>query len=104
MALYGPYGAMVALLKKTYSVEEYLTREKELGVWTYPHFVRYLRALIPHLTPEPHHTVKQLLTALDSGTLNNPTPTALRSLQTVPPNKNSPGQAARVIANAICDI
>lgn len=104
MPLHGPYGAMVALLKKTHSVEEYLAREKELGVWTYPHFVRYLRALIPHLTPEPHHTVKRLLTALDDGSLAKPTPTALRALQSVPPNKKSPGQTARLVANAICNI
>lgn len=95
---------MTVLLRKTKTIEEYMARENELGVWTYPHFVRYLRALILRLTPEPHRTVKRLLTALDNGSLNSPTPTALRSLQSTPPNKKSPGETARQIANAICEI
>jgi hypothetical protein len=86
------------------SVEEYMTREKELGVWSYPHFVRYLRALIYKLTPAPHGCTQMVLDAVDEILTERCAPRLLKHLITNAPRKPGRGRAAREAANAICEV
>ena len=81
-----------------------MTRERELGVWSYPHFVRYLRAMIYKLTPKPHHCVQMVLDAADEILVERSAPRKLKHLTTVPPSKPGRGKAAREVANAICEV
>jgi len=83
-------------------LEEYLAKERELAVWSFPHFIRYLRALIFKLTPRPHRCVQRILTALGDGSMQ--TPLRLRQLQSDPPRGPGAGRTAREAANAICEI
>ena len=81
-----------------------MARERELSVWSYPHFVRYLRALIYRLTPKPHHCVQMVLDAADEIITERCAPRKLKHLMTDPPRKPGRGQAAREVANAICEV
>lgn len=83
-------------------LEEYLRQERELAVWSFVHFTRYLRAVIFKLTPEPHRCARRVLAALDDGSMQ--TPLRLRQLQTPPPRNPGAGRTAREAANAICEI
>jgi hypothetical protein len=85
-------------------LEEHLRRERELGVWSYPHFVRYLRAIIYKLTPEPHHCTRMVLDAADEIIAEKAAPRRLAHLITMPPTSHGRGRAAREAANAICEI
>jgi hypothetical protein len=84
-------------------LEVYLANERELGVWGYPHFVRYLRAIIYKLTPLPHRCTKTVLDAA-AEILAEGRPGALNRLMTTPPNNHSPARVSRDAANAICEV
>jgi hypothetical protein len=86
------------------NLETYLARERELSVWSYPHFVRYLRAIIYKLTPQLHHCVQTVLAAADEILAEHCAPRKLSHLMTQPPNKPGRGRAARQVANAICEV
>lgn len=103
---------MAVLAYRPTSWEEFVARERELDVWSFPHFVRYLRAVITKITSQPHRCTLSLFAALDDGTLD---PTKhdpdqvirrLRAFQTTVPNRSThnPGRVAREIANAICEV
>lgn len=88
-----------------------MRHERELGVWSYPHFVRYLRAIIYKLTPKPHHCTQMVLDAANEILAEKAAPRRLAHLVTTPPNtygasrlQPSHGRAAREVANAICEI
>lgn len=93
-------------------MEDYLARERELGIWTYRHFIRYLRALIFKLTPRPHRCIQRVFEALQDGSLDTAPvvgnkhilPTRLRTLWSNPPDAKGARQVARRASNAICEI
>ena len=94
-------------------LESYMRKERELGVWGFPHFVRYLRAIIVRLTPQPHRCTEEVLDAAavvlaaDKGAL-------LTRLMTTPPGGSRPARTeskpasrahlSRCAANAICEV
>jgi hypothetical protein len=84
-------------------LESYMANERELGVWSYPHFVRYLRAIIYKLTPLPHRCTKTVLDAA-AEILADGRPGALNRLMTTPPDNHSPARVSRDAANAICEV
>lgn len=74
------------------------------NVWDYPHFARYLRAMILRITPEPHHTIKSVFVALDDAIANGPC-SLMHLVTSVPTRVNHPtAYVARSVANAICKI
>jgi hypothetical protein len=81
-----------------------MTHERELGVWSYPHFVRYLQALIFKLTPRPHHCTQTVLDAANEIITERVAPRSLKHLVTETPHRPGRGQTARQAANAICEI
>ena len=84
-------------------LEAYLANERELGVWSYPHFVRYLRAMILKLTPQPHRCTEAVLDAA-AEVLADGRPGALQRFMTTPPHEPGRGRVARKAANAICEV
>jgi hypothetical protein len=84
-------------------LESYMANERELGVWSYPHFVRYLRAIIYKLTPLPHRCTRAVLDAA-AEILADGRPDALNRLMTTPPDNHSPARVSRDAANAVCEV
>jgi hypothetical protein len=84
-------------------LERYMANERELGVWSYPHFVRYLRAMIYKLTPQPHRCTLAVLDAA-AEVLADGRPGLLQKLMTTPPHNESPAHVSREAANAICEV
>ncbi len=88
-------------------LESYMRKERELGVWGFPHFVRYLRAIIVRLTPQPHRCTEAVLDAAavileaNTGGLLN------KFITTVPGDQRRRAPRAwvsRCAANAICEV
>jgi hypothetical protein len=94
-------------------LESYMRKERELGVWGFPHFVRYLRAIIVRLTPQPHRCTEAVLDAA-AMILDANTGALLTNLITTPPGGQRPWRVgiqaqsrahlSRLAANAICEI
>ncbi|MEI6172021.1 MAG: hypothetical protein WCQ45_06065 [bacterium] len=84
-------------------LENYMAKERELGVWSYPHFVRYLRAMIYTLTPLPHRCTEAVLDAA-AEILAEGRPGALQRFMTTPPTTPGPSRVSREAANAICEV
>lgn len=94
-------------------LESYMRKERELGVWGFPHFVRYLRAIIVRLTPQPHRCTEAVLDAA-AVVLEANTGALLNRLITTPPGGNRPARMgmhaesrahlSRLAANAICEV
>jgi hypothetical protein len=81
-----------------------MREERELGLWSYPNFVRYLRAIVVRMTPEPHKTVQPVL-AIAEEVLASSLPRALGArYKTQLPRREGCGRAARVAANAIVEV
>jgi len=94
-------------------LESYMRKERELGVWGFPHYVRYLRALIIRLTPQPHRCTIEVLDAAEQMLAAN-TGGLLNKLITTPPGGHRPARMgtvaasrahlSRLAANAICEV
>jgi hypothetical protein len=84
-------------------LESYMANERELGVWGFPHFVRYLRALIYRLSPRPHRCTEAVLDAA-AEVLADGQPDTLHRFMTTPPDNHSPARVSRDAANAICEV
>lgn len=94
-------------------LESYLRKEREIGVWGFPHFVRYLRAIIVRLTPQPHRCTEAVLDAAEVVLAAN-VGALLNKLITTPPGGNRPARMgmqaesrahlSRLTANAICEV
>jgi len=94
-------------------LESYMRKERELGVWGFPHFVRYLRAIIVRLTPQPHRCTIEVLDAAEQCLAAN-TGGLLNALITTPPGGSRPvrmgtqaqsrAHLSRCAANAICEV
>lgn len=94
-------------------LESYMRKERELGVWGFPHFVRYLRAIIVRLTPQPHRCTEAVLDAA-AMILDANVGALLNKLITTPPGGNRPARMgmqaesrahlSRLAANAICEV
>jgi hypothetical protein len=94
-------------------LETHMRRERELGVWGFPHYVRYLRAIIVRLTPQPHRCTEAVLDAAAQMLAAN-TGGLLHKLITTPPGGNRPARmgtvgesrahVSRLAANAICEV
>lgn len=82
-----------------------MARERELGVWSFPHFVRYLRAIIVRLTPQPHRCTEEALDAAAQVLATNE-PALLQRFMTTPPHAHPKTRAvlSREAANAICEV
>lgn len=85
-------------------LENYVAHEREIGVWSFPHFVRYLRGIIYKLTPQPHHCSLAVLDAA-ADILAKGEPGVMTQLMSNPPsNHRSPARVAREAANAIVEV
>ncbi len=94
-------------------LESYMRKERELGVWGFPHFVRYLRAMIIRLTPQPHRCTEAVLDAAAVVLAAN-TGALLNKFITTPPGGSRPrrmgtvgesrAHVSRLAANAICEV
>lgn len=83
-----------------YDLEQRVAHERELGVWEFPHFVRYLRALIFKLTPQPHRCTLRALDAAKD-VLTKDEPAVLTGLLSDVPRREGRGRASRTAANVI---
>lgn len=84
-------------------LENYVAHEREVSVWGFPHFVRYLRAIIYKLTPLPHRCTEIVLDAA-APVLASGQPDTLHRFMTTSPNNTSPAKVSREAANAICGV
>jgi len=86
-------------------LETYLAHEREIGVWGFPHFVRYLQAIIVKLTPQPHRCTEAVLDAAAEVLASNK-PGLLQRFMTTPPHTHPKTRAvvSREAANAICEV
>lgn len=91
-----------ALLGQT--VWMYMGQERELGLWSYPHFLRYLRAIVLRLTPQPHHTVEPVLDIMAAALVEDRPCVMDRRFWLNLPTREGPGRAARTTSNAICAV
>ncbi len=101
-------GYALAALSRTESMDN---TNHHLGVWTYPHWLRYLRAVIYRLTPDPHRCTKRVLAAVDvwlapGGIVDGVDPLLAYSpsLYSDPPKDGGRAAIARQIANNLCVI
>lgn len=80
--------------------------ENELvAIWGLPNYVRYLRAIIIKLTPQPHRCTEAVLDAAAVVLASNE-PALLQRLMTTPPQDRPKTRAtvSREAANAICEV
>lgn len=84
-------------------LEQHMTRERELGVWGFPHLVRYLRAIIFKLTPQPHRCSLAVLDAAAHVLATNE-PALLTRFLSTPPEGRTAARVAREAANAIVEV
>lgn len=84
-------------------LESYMAREREIGVWGFPHYVRYLRAITLKLSPQPHRCTEAVLDAA-AQVLATGKPALLQRLMTTLPERRGPSRVAREAANAICEV
>jgi hypothetical protein len=85
-----------------------MAHEQQVWVcWSFPHFVRYVRAIIIKLTPQPHRCTEAVLDAAEE-VLATGKPGLLTKLLTTPPSsgggQHTPGYVSRYAANAIIEI
>lgn len=83
-----------------------MSDENELvAIWGLPNYVRYLRAIIIKLTPQPHRCTEAVLDAAAVVLASNE-PALLQRLMTTPPQDRPKTRAtvSREAANAICEV
>jgi len=81
-----------------------MSQERELDLWSYPHFLRYLRAIVLRLTPQPHHTVEPVLDVMAAALAENRPCVMDRRFWPNLPARKGPGGAARMASNGICAV
>lgn len=84
-------------------LKQYMERERELGAWGFAHLVRYLRAIILALNPQPHRCTRAVLDAATQALATN-APMRLQHLYTMPPEGVTRAVAARCVANHLIEV
>lgn len=78
-----------------------MNKKEDLDLWTYPEWIKYLRAIIRRVTPIPRQTVQRVLDTV-APLLEGQPPVTMAHLMITPPSRAGAAQIACQLANGIC--